>query len=175
MSKILDLNSFEENTLRNNFFRRCFNGQNYNTSQFVRNPLFYYNNSKINIIEEKYNNNDSDFKYNNNNNDNLFIENSKNIVSIGGKKYLNFNNKFHTFGGIKNKKFRYENIENYYKKYNNNSNNNLNFSKLKYQTFGGIKRSQIDVNKYCQNKKRKQIPFNELYPDVKLTKKGHEF
>lgn len=69
------------------------------------------------------------------------FDNNNSIYSTNGKKYWILNSqKFHTFGGIKQRKLKhYKNNNEYKTKVADNNHDDTDFSMLKFQTFGGIK------------------------------------
>lgn len=128
---------------------------------------FEYLKNENNITEENYS-----VKlncYNNYNNFNHINENE--ICIVNGKKYWLLNSqKFHTFGGIKRRRININSDDDFYDTENGDFSNehltniDTDFSKLKFQTFGGIKyKNKIDKMGIVMHKKIRVRPSIKLF------------
>ncbi|KAK0079175.1 hypothetical protein PV325_001643, partial [Microctonus aethiopoides] len=108
---------------------------------------FEYLKNENNLTEKNHS-----FKLNCYNNNNFNHINENEICIVNGKKYWLLNSqKFHTFGGIKRRRIKINFDDDFYDTENGDfyhehlTNIDTDFSKFKFQTFGGIKyRNKID-------------------------------
>ncbi|XP_046590211.1 uncharacterized protein LOC107220127 isoform X3 [Neodiprion lecontei] len=104
------------------------------------------------------------------------------IVTSNGKRYSNFGSfKFHTFGGIKRRRFNWNDLDDEFDETDSENedmaeypDNISNFGSMKCQTFGGIKqRTNFDVKNITKYRKVKLRPALS-FRDAKEAKKRQE-